>query len=133
MREDGVFAPDNRFMEECDAEMFWKRYKNLAKKDLPVILKTNIKQSTLSTWRIEKNFPRADQAVKIADSLNTSVEFLVTGQEREYSTCSPEALDVAVQVDKLNDDGKKIALSVVKGLETQFPLDNSEYIETGNE
>jgi transcriptional regulator with XRE-family HTH domain len=119
-------------MEEYDADLFWKRYKNLTKKDLPVILKTNIKQSTLSTWRLEKNFPRADQAVKIADYLNTSVEFLVTGQEQEHSTCSPEALEVAVQVDKLNNEGKKVALSVVKGLETQFPLDNLGYIETGN-
>jgi transcriptional regulator with XRE-family HTH domain len=120
-------------MDEYDAEMFWKRYKNLAEKDLPVILKTNIKQSTLSTWRIEKNFPRADQAVKIADSLHTSVEYLVTGQEREHSTCSPEALDVAVQVDKLNNEGKKVALAVVKGLETQFPLDNSVSINTAIE
>jgi hypothetical protein len=31
-------------MDEYDAEMFWKRYKDLAEKDLPVILKTNIKQ-----------------------------------------------------------------------------------------
>jgi transcriptional regulator with XRE-family HTH domain len=117
-------------MGECDAEMFWQRYKNLTEKDLPVILKTNIKPSTLSTWRIQKTFPRADQAVKIANSLQTSVEFLVTGQEQEYSTCSPEALDVAVQTDKLNTEGKKVALSVVKGLVTQFPLDNSASIHT---
>ncbi|MFP3042746.1 helix-turn-helix domain containing protein [Treponema primitia] len=120
-------------MDEYNAEMFWKRYKNLAEKDLPVILKTSIKQSTLSTWRIEKTFPRADQAVKIATSLHTSVEFLVTGQEQEHSTCSPEALEVAVQVDKLNNEGKKVALSVVKGLETQFPLDNFASIKAVTE
>ncbi|GHV78826.1 hypothetical protein AGMMS49944_06170 [Spirochaetia bacterium] len=117
-------------MDECDAEMFCKRYKNLTEKDLPVILQTNIKPSTISTWRIQKTFPRADQAVKIANSLHTSVEYLVTGQEWEHSTCSPEALDVAVQVDKLNNEGKKVALAVVKGLETQFPLGNSVSINT---
>ncbi|GHV87472.1 hypothetical protein AGMMS50255_7680 [Spirochaetia bacterium] len=120
-------------MDEYDAEAFWKRYKSLTKKDLPVILKTNIKQSTLSTWRIQRSFPRADQAIKIADSLHTSVEYLVTGQEREYSTCSPEALEVAVEVDKLNGEGKKVALSVVKGLETQFPLGNSGSIAAAAE
>jgi hypothetical protein len=120
-------------MDEYNAEMFWKRYNTLTRKDLPVILKTKINQSTLSTWRIQKTFPRADQAVKIANSLETSVEFLVTGQEREHSTCSPEALEVAVQVDKLNNEGKKVALSVVKGLKTQFPLDNSASINTAIE
>jgi transcriptional regulator with XRE-family HTH domain len=112
-------------MDEYDARMFWMRYKNLAEKDLPLILKTNIKQSTLSTWRIENKFPRADQAVKIANFLNTSVEYLVTGLDREHSTCSAAALEVAVQVDRLNNEGKKVALSVVKGLELQFSLDNS--------
>jgi hypothetical protein len=33
-------------MAEYDTAQFWKRYKKLAKKDLPVILKTQIKQST---------------------------------------------------------------------------------------
>jgi hypothetical protein len=61
------------------------------------------------------------------------VEFLVTGREREYSTCSPQALEVAVRVDKLNDEGKKIALSVVKGLETQFPLDTFAFIKEASE
>jgi transcriptional regulator with XRE-family HTH domain len=119
-------------MDEYDAELFWKRYRELSEKDLPIILKTNIKQSTLSTWRIEKIFPRADQAVKIANSLHTSVEFLVTGQEWENSTCSAEALEVAVQVDKLNNEGKQVALAVIKGLETQFPLDNSASINATN-
>jgi transcriptional regulator with XRE-family HTH domain len=120
-------------MDEYDAGLFWKRYKELTEKDLPIILKTNIKPSTLSTWRIQKSFPRADQAVKIANFLHTSVEFLVTGQERDYSTCSPEALEVAVQVDKLSNEGKKVALVVVKGLETQFPLDSSVSINMASD
>jgi transcriptional regulator with XRE-family HTH domain len=110
-------------MDEYNAQIFWKRYKTLTNRDLPVIQKTNIKQSTLSTWRIAETFPRADQAVKIADSLHTSVEYLVTGQEPDHSTCSPAALELAVQADKLNGEGKKIALSVLKGLETQYPAE----------
>jgi hypothetical protein len=110
-------------MEDYKAEMFWKRYKTLTGRDLPVIQQTHIKQSTLSTWRIAEIFPRADQAVKIAASLQTSVEYLVTGQESDHSTCSPAALELAVQADKLNGEGKKIALSVLKGLETQYPVE----------
>jgi hypothetical protein len=95
---------------EYNAEEFWERYGELVEKDLPVLLRTQVKQSTLSTWRSKKKFPRADAAVKIAMSLNTSVEFLVTGEGEERRGCSPWAMAVARQVDQLNDAGKKSSL-----------------------
>jgi transcriptional regulator with XRE-family HTH domain len=107
-------------MAEYDAALFWKRYKKLAKKDLPVILKTQIKQSTLSTWKNAKIFPRVDKAVQIAEALTTSVEYLVTGREKNQSTCTAAALEIALASDRLNDEGKWIILSVAKGLEAQF-------------
>jgi transcriptional regulator with XRE-family HTH domain len=121
------FKPDNTSMgdEGGDAGAFWQRFKDLSGKDLPVILKTNIKQSTISTWRRRKEFPRADEAVKIAETLHTSVEYLVTGRDKAYAPCSPAALKIAVAADKLDDEGKRIALAVIKGLESQYPLENS--------
>jgi transcriptional regulator with XRE-family HTH domain len=110
--------------EGNDAGAFWRRFKALSGKDLPVILKTNIKQSTISTWRRRKDFPRADEAVKIAETLHTSVEFLVTGQDKVYAPCSPAALEIAIAADKLDEEGKRIALTVLKGLESQHPLGN---------
>jgi hypothetical protein len=44
-------------MADYDPEQFWSRFRTLAEKDLPVILQTDIKQSTLSTWRTEKTYP----------------------------------------------------------------------------
>jgi hypothetical protein len=112
-------------MDEYDAGMFWRRFRELAKKDLPVIIKTKIKQSTISTWRHRKSFPRADESVKIARSLHTSVEYLVTGQDKTYTPCSPEALEIAAAADRLNNEGKRIALIVIKGLASQYPLKDS--------
>jgi transcriptional regulator with XRE-family HTH domain len=117
-------------MEKCDAGLFWRRFKELAEKDLPVILRTNIKQSTVSTWRRRKNFPRADEAVKIAETLQTTVEFLVTGRDARFSPCSAEALEVAVAADRLNEEGKRIALTVLRGLESQHPLETSALSKT---
>ncbi|MDR2741358.1 MAG: helix-turn-helix domain containing protein [Treponema sp.] len=111
--------------EDYDAQMFWERYGDLIKKDLPVILRTQVKQSTLSTWRSKKKFPRADMAVKIAKALDTTVEYLVTGEEKEHPVCTPWAMAVALKVDQLNDAGKKIVFDVAKGLETQYPLEDS--------
>jgi transcriptional regulator with XRE-family HTH domain len=119
-------------MGEYDAGMFWQRFRVLSGKDLPVIIKTNIKQSTISTWRHRKSFPRADEAVKIAESLHTSVEYLVTGRDITHAPCSSAALEVAVASDKLDDEGKRIALTVVKGLESQYPLGNSRSINTAS-
>lgn len=41
-------------------------------------------ETTISGWRSTKVLPRADDAVKIASALNTTVEFLVTGEEPEF-------------------------------------------------
>ena len=45
---------------------------------------TGIKKRTLDNYLREKgNIPSVDIAVKIAEALNVSVEFLVTGKERK--------------------------------------------------
>lgn len=62
-----------------DASQFWKRYAALVDKDLPVLLETKIKASTLSSYKTENRFPRADEAVKIAKKLGVTVEELVDG------------------------------------------------------
>jgi transcriptional regulator with XRE-family HTH domain len=116
------FKVDNQNMGEFDAGMFWRRFKELSDKDLPVILKTGIKQSTISMWRQRKKFPRADEAVKIAETLHTSVEYLVTGRAPSFSPCSEAALEIAVAADRLEEEGKRIALTVIRGLESQHPL-----------
>lgn len=63
------------------AKDFWLRYSKLTDKDLPVIIQTGIPQPTLSTFKRMSRFPRADQAYRIARALNTTVEFLVDGEE----------------------------------------------------
>jgi len=42
--------------------------------------KINESYNTLQSWINRDRLPNAEQAVRIADSLNTSVEFLVTGK-----------------------------------------------------
>jgi hypothetical protein len=108
-------------MANYDPEQFWLRFRTLADKDLPVILQTDIKQSTLSTWRAEKTYPRADDTVKIAAALSTTVEYLVTGSDKALSPLDPAALEIALTVAKLSPEGQKTLLYVVKGLLTQLP------------
>ena len=63
---------------------FWLRVKDkldfqdMTQRDLAV--KINEKYNTLQSWINRDRLPNAEQAVSIADVLNTSVEFLVTGK-----------------------------------------------------
>lgn len=62
---------------------FWIRvkekleYQNLTQKELAE--KIDESYNTLQSWMNKDRLPDAEQAVKIAKSLHTSVEFLVTG------------------------------------------------------
>ena len=69
---------------------FWLRvkdildYQNLTQKELAE--KINEPYNTLQSWINRDRLPNAEQAVKIADALNTSVEFLVTGKSSNKKT-----------------------------------------------
>ena len=44
---------------------------------------TGIAQSTLSNWKARRNLIRGDKAQKIADYFGVSVDYLMTGKEKE--------------------------------------------------
>lgn len=44
---------------------------------------TGISQSTISNWKSRGNLIRADKAQKIADYFGVSVDYLMTGEEKE--------------------------------------------------
>jgi transcriptional regulator with XRE-family HTH domain len=108
-------------MGKNDPAQFWSRFQTLSEKDLPILLKTGISQSTLSTWRTQKTYPRADIAVEIAELLQTTVEYLVTGTDNILSHLDPAAVDIALTANKLSPAGQKALQLIAKDLLTQFP------------
>ena len=48
-----------------------------------VSVETGIAQSTLSDWKKGKSTPKADKMQKIADLFGVSVDYLMTGKEKE--------------------------------------------------
>ena len=57
-------------------------------------------------WKNRNTVPSADVAVKIADFLNTSVEFLVTGQEKNIYKKKYDTLlaDIESFIEKVKND-----------------------------
>lgn len=83
LRKFVVLLHDNISMD------FWNRVKMLVEEEnttwrwlaLSILKKS---ETTISGWRATNVLPRADDAVKIASALNTTVEYLVTGEEPEF-------------------------------------------------
>ena len=69
---------------------------NLTQAALADIL--NVRKATISDWKRNSVYPSADIAVKIAQTLNTSVEYLITGQES-----SPSAAELSGLKQKIRD------------------------------
>ena len=90
---------DMTFWERLDSEV----EKNSSRKEIAI--KAGIAANTISMWGARRNFPTADVAVKIAESLGVSVEYLVSGKDasglpvrvlgiaRNLATLSDEDLD----------------------------------------
>lgn len=72
-----------------------------------VSVETGIAQSTLSDWKKGKSTPKQDKMQKIADYFNVSLEYLMTGVEKDVS-----------EPYYLNDDAREMA---------QFMFENPEY------
>lgn len=92
------------FFMDADADIFWANIKKVIKQQNTthewVAKKAGISFHTFNGWRSKGIYPRADAAVRIAEALNTSVEYLVTGTMREWE--NTEAVKrVSVEVSHL--------------------------------
>lgn len=80
-----LFQHDNKAMDE-KASDFWTRTNRLIKlrksKQETVALECGIPYQTFRGWVARRVYPDALEAVRIADTLGTSVEYLVTGKEQ---------------------------------------------------
>jgi bacteriophage CI repressor helix-turn-helix domain len=83
----------------------------LQQKDLAE--KVGISSNGISTWKITGAFPRADIAVKIADILGVTVEYLVTGHIPNIDKND----ELAYTVSKLCAKKRSIVQAVVDSLD----------------
>ena len=86
---------------------------NLQKKDIAE--KCGISQNGISTWKATGTIPRADIAVKIANCLNVTTEYLVTGELPELDNTKKNEL--AYQVASLSAEKQKLVKALVDALE----------------
>ena len=102
------------------AEAFWQRVKalltqkNLTQKNLADM--SEIDYSNLKQQIFHKRSPSALEAVRIAKSLETSVEYLVVGEDQQIKIITDkEALEALHEIKKITDKYQKRSGSPARG------------------
>lgn len=93
-------------------------YQNIIVKELAN--KCKISKHTIDNYLTGHNsIPKADIAVKIAQALNVSVEYLVTGQDSKI-TNSPKIRQLLNIISKFNERDLQTMLDLAKSLGTSY-------------
>jgi len=109
---------------EISSLSIWEKLVKLAKaqkKPLKGAAKiTGVSEGAISGWK--KSFPTVDNLAYLAEYYGVSIDYLVTGKD----SLNEFERDLLFAFNQLNDNGKKAALRVVKGLVADFPLPSEQ-------
>jgi transcriptional regulator with XRE-family HTH domain len=100
------------FKENLKSEL---SYQDMLVKELAT--KTGISKKTIDNYlNVREYMPSADAAVKIAQALGVTVEYLVTGEELSAARTSfgPEIRDLVQNYKQLNENDRKLVVSIVQ-------------------
>ena len=115
------------FKENLKSELI---YSGILVKELAA--KTGIKKHTLDNYlNTHNSIPNAESAVKIAQVLGVSVEFLVTGTDtKEFKTRAvlPPDLTLLLQIaEDLSQKNRKLAIKLLRTLKESEEATTQEY------
>jgi len=117
------------FRENLKAEL---AYKDILVKELAVL--SGVSRRTIDNYlREDSSMPSVDAALRIAEALGVTVEYLFTGreqQERRNPPLVPDPRVILKSLESLNMRDRKIVLSVIKALKE---IKDAERKALGNE
>jgi transcriptional regulator with XRE-family HTH domain len=90
----------------------------------------SIRRPLISEWKKNGSYPYADVAVRMANVLGTTVEYLIAGKDPKG--LSEDSLKIALAAEQLSPEGRKVALTQVEALQAHFPFAASVSIKTGS-
>lgn len=92
------------------------KYQDIKVKELAEM--TGIPKGTLDHYLAEKcSAPLADAAVKIAQALNVSVEYLVTGNTVTLDKLKPEVMSISKILNRFSEKDLKLISDLINRLE----------------
>jgi len=99
---------------------FWRNVKEeleynlITQKELAE--KTGISYNTLQSWITKNRLPDAEQALKIANELNTSIEYLLTGKISDKQELNHRLLDLLPKLNRLTNENLKLLGTIAERL-----------------
>jgi len=75
-----------------------------------------VSYNTLQSWITKDRLPNVEQSLKIAQKLNTSVEYLVTGKNVEKNYIKPRIQNLTKKLNQLSDDDIDLIEKIVNKL-----------------
>lgn len=75
-----------------------------------------VSYNTLQSWITKDRLPNVEQSLKIAQKLNTSVEYLVTGRNVEKNYIKPRIQNLNKKLNQLSDDDIDLIEKIVNKL-----------------
>jgi len=116
------------FRENLKAEL---AYKDILVKELAAL--SGVSRRTIDNYfREDGSIPSVDAALRIAEALGVTVEYLFTGREQEHKNppLVPDPRVILKSLESLNMRDRKIVLSVIKTLKE---IKDAERKALGNE
>lgn len=101
--------------------MYYENFDNLCKinnvKPSQVSKATGIHTATLTSWKQGKYTPKPEKLQLIADFFNVSIDYIVTGSEKEKSDMPPlmsEQFELLELYSKLKDEQKTAIMNLLR-------------------
>lgn len=108
------------FIERLEKRL---KFRNVSKSELAE--KIGIRRPTISEWKKNGSIPAADICLKIAEYLGTTVEYLVTGKEKESGSAAltAEEEEVLNVWEDLNDFQKNTIKTLLESYKKENMAD----------
>ena len=108
------------FIERLEKRL---KFRNVSKSELAE--KIGIRRPTISEWKKNGSIPAADICLKIAEYLGTTVEYLVTGKEKEPGSAAltAEEEEVLNVWEDLNDFQKNTIKTLLESYKKENMAD----------
>jgi transcriptional regulator with XRE-family HTH domain len=107
-----------------NAEFFWKMVKIEVERQRTsfewLYRKTQIPKGTFSSWKNRNIIPRADEALRIAQALKVSMEYLLTGVERSAQPSNPATNEIATTIPLFDDNDLHTILATVRAMAKRY-------------
>jgi len=82
--------------------------------------KTHISKGTFSSWKSRNIVPRADEALRIAQALKVSVEYLLTGTDFPKEPSNPFINEITKTAPFFDDNDLQTLLATVRAMAVRY-------------